>query len=322
VRVNNVNTNVFKQYWGRISAAFFVLLSLLTLLHYNTTLTFQDYASSRLTDATLNRIALDIPELKLADQRFNQAVNTSKVARYIDQLNDYLARNSHPIRVIAIQDTHVKANDIAKSQITKNLLFPRQTISIRFAILPMEQNYHLYTLPLILSIILTYLAVPFLVSKPTETVDIIAEQEDEPCRLVVDLTTRTLYLNKQTELSVPLANKPFCFYVAMLDFCADEKEAALYHNKSLPEEFLALTSKYFTRLMDLGHTKRKRPDFNANIDKMLSEIRNALDEIFQTESEAKHKFYPKKAQGEGSRSKLNNFALSGLSCDDFELIGK
>lgn len=312
----------FKRYWGRITCAFAVLLTLLTLLHYNTTLTFEDYATSRLTDATLNRIALDIPELKLADHRFNQAVNTSKVARYIDMLNEYLKSNNHPIRVVAIQDTHVKASDTAQSQITKNLLFPRQTISIRFAILPMAQNYHLYVLPFMLSIFLTYLAIPFLISKPKETIDIIAEQEDEPCRLVVDLTTRTLYLNKQTELAVPLANKPFCFYIAMLDFCADEKDAALYHNKSLPEDFLELTSKYFTRLMDLGHTKRKRPDFNANIDKMLSEIRNALDEIFQTESEAKLKFYPKKAQGEGSRSKLNNFALSGLSCDDFELIGK
>lgn len=317
-----MNIEQLKQNWGRISAALFVLSSLFVLLYYNTSMTFQSYAMGRLTDATLNRIALDIPELKLADQRFNQAVNTSKVTNYIAQLNQYLASQHYPIRTLAIQNTEIQVDDITENRFARNLLFPRQTITVKFATLPTDPKYHMYVLPIALALLLTYFAIPFLVSSKSRNLALEAELTEEPCKLILDLTTRSFYINRERDIAVPLANKPFCFYLAMLDFCADEQEAALYHNKALPEEFLELTSKYFTRLMDLGHTKRKRPDFSANIDKMLSEIRNALDEVFQTESDAKWKYYPKKAQGEGSRSKLNNFSLSGLSKEDYELIGK
>ncbi|MCY7294470.1 hypothetical protein [Alteromonas sp. a30] len=317
-----MNIEPLKQHWGRIASAFVVLLCLFIFLHYYTSMTFKNYATGRLTDATLNRIALDIPELKLADNRFNQAVNTSKVINYINQLNQYLALQGHPIRTLAIQNTEIKIDEAIQHRFARSLLFPRQTIIVQFALLPSQTNLIIYLVPITLACLLTYLAIPFLIGDKARLNAKSGDLVEEPCKLILDLTTRTLYINRERDVAVPLANKPFCFYLAMLDFCADEQEASLYHNKALPEEFLALTSKYFSRLMDLGHTKRKRPDFNANIDKMLSEIRNALDEVFQTESEAKLKFYPKKAQGEGSRSKLNNFSLSGLSANDYELIGK
>lgn len=317
-----MNAVHLKQHWGKIIGAFFVIWGVLHLVYYNTAASHRNIVIEKRINATLNRIALDIPELKLADQRFNQAVNTSKVSNYIRLLNEYLEETEHPIRVIAIQDTLVRVDVKARQEISKNLLFPRQTITIKFAVLPTQENHAFYLLPLAIGLILTYLALPFLLPSLAGKAGGVDEINIEPAKLILDLTTRTLYLNHNEKLRVPLANKPFCFYLAMLDFCANDKNASLFHNKTLPEDFLNLTNKYFTRLMDLGHTKRKRPDFTANIDKMLSEIRNALDEVLENQFDIKVKYYPKKAQGEGSRSKLNNFALIGLSSDDYELIGK
>ncbi len=317
-----MNTSQIKHHWRKIFSAFLIIWGVLHLVYYNTTTSQSDHSIEKLINATLNRVALDIPELKLADQRFNQAVSTSKVSNYMRQLNNYLEKSEYPIRIIGIQDTFLDSTITKASEISKSLLFPRQTITIRFAILPLQQNYALYLLPLGISLLLTYFAIPFLLPQAPEKDSTQDETPVLPARLVLDLTTRTLYLNHNEQLRIPLANKPFCFYIAMLDFCADDKNASLYHNKTLPEEFLLLTNKYFIRLMDLGHTKRKRPDFTANIDKMLSEIRNALDEVLESHSEIKNKYYPKKAQGEGSRSKLNNFALLGLTSEDYELIGK
>lgn len=308
--------------WFRITAAFLLLWSILHLVYYNTAESFRQISVKQLVDATLNRIALDIPELKLADNRFDQATNSAKVARYMNSLNDYLQNSEFPIRVKAIQGTELSLKFEQDTQVSKKLLFPRETISVQFAVSRDDINYSLYWLPFTISLLLTYLAIPHLFPKSFASNQPLEDEQDIPVKLILDLTSRTLYLNTTPDLKVPMANKPFCFYLAMLEYCSTDKDPALYHNKELPDEFLALSDKYFMRLMDLGHTKRKRPDFSANIDKMLSEIRNALDEVLANESEIKGKFFPKKAQGEGSRSKLNNFALSGLHENDYELLGK
>jgi hypothetical protein len=72
----------------------------------------------------------------------------------------------------------------------------------------------------------------------------------------------------------------------------------------------------------VGNTKRKRPDFGANLDKTLSEIRSVLDEVFQHHVQAKELFYPPKAQGEGSRSKMHNYALANNDPLRIEFIGR
>jgi hypothetical protein len=84
---------------------------------------------------------------------------------------------------------------------------------------------------------------------------------------------------------------------------------------------MILANKSFGRLIELGHTKRKRPDFNANLDKTLSEIRAALDEVFAGYTEEKEIYYPPRAQGEGSRSKQHSYALSEIKLEDIEIIG-
>ena len=306
---------------SKLAICFLVIWGTLSFIYHSTLTSYQDLAVNRLIDATLNRIALDIPELKLADHRFNQASNSFKVTRYIDSLNDYLTAADFPFRVLMIQDTEVELTFTSERNVTKSLLFPRQTIEVQFALMPANQNAW-YWLPTILAIILSYLAIPHLRPRKSKRSDTLLTEPETPVKLTLDLTSRTLYLNITPDTKIPMANKPFCFYLAMLEYCASDKNAALYHHKSLPEEFLQLANKYFMRLMDLGHTKRKRPDFSANIDKMLSEIRNALDDVMESEAELKDKFFPKKAQGEGSRSKLNNFALSDIATDDYELVGK
>jgi len=312
----------FKPYWKKTAALFTLLWGILHLVYYNSVLAQRELAIDALVNTTLNRVALDIPELKLADARLIQAVNTGKVVNYMRLLNAYLEQESQPIRITAIQDTVLFNMPKTDIEITKSLLFPRQTIEVTFAVNPYPHVYVYFLLPFGAALLLTYLAVPLMIPRRSGAKNHGDAQPSVVIKLTLDLTERTLYLNTKPAQKVPLANKPFCFYLAMLDYCAEDNNASLYHNKSLPEEFLQLSNKYFTRLMDLGHTKRKRPDFTANIDKMLSEIRNALDEVIDDQISIKSKYYPKKAQGEGSRSKLNNFALSELTIDDYELIGK
>ena len=127
--------------------------------------------------------------------------------------------------------------------------------------------------------------------------------------------------NSVNDTVVILQNKPLCFYTALVKYCTENPEHPLPPHKDVPIELIALANKAFARLIELGHTKRKRPDFNANLDKTLSEIRASLDEVFALYPEEKERYYPPRAQGEGSRSKQHSYALTHLSPDDVEIIG-
>ena len=96
----------------------------------------------------------------------------------------------------------------------------------------------------------------------------------------------------------------------------------LNQNKDVPEELLTLANKYFYRLVELGHTIRKRPNFTNSLEKTLSEIRAALDEVWQEQPEIKETYYPPKAHGEGSRSRLHHYGLKAIEIADIEVIGK
>ncbi|KKK93350.1 hypothetical protein LCGC14_2693760 [marine sediment metagenome] len=85
---------------------------------------------------------------------------------------------------------------------------------------------------------------------------------------------------------------------------------------------LELANKYFYRLVELGHTVRKRPNFNNSLEKTLSEIRAALDEVLSEYPEEKELYYPPKAYGEGSRSRLHSYGLVNIRKGNIEIIGK
>ncbi len=140
-----------------------------------------------------------------------------------------------------------------------------------------------------------------------------------PITLTLDLTNKALVLSDK---QVPLANKPLCFYAALLNYCQQNPEVRLCQHHLLPDALLELADKYFLRLVELGHTVRKRPDFNANLEMMLSEIRAALDELLSEYPHLKPLYYPPKATGEGSRSRMHNFALTHLQPQRWDITGK
>lgn len=139
---------------------------------------------------------------------------------------------------------------------------------------------------------------------------------------MIDLQDKVLAINDNAEIKAGLANKPLFFYLALIEFCVENPDVTLNQNKDVPGELIELANKYFYRLTQLGHTIRKRPNFTNSLEKTLSEIRAALDEVLIEHSQLKEKYYPPKAHGEGSRSRLHSYGLSNIKADDIEVIGK
>lgn len=269
----------------------------------------------------MTRISLDVSELPLANPRLKKVANKRAIERYLVRFNQYLLDHEYPISLRSLQG--IEAEAAAGTTQTRTLSLPRQDLKVEFVVKYPKILEYFSTWPPFVSLLIAILYGARL-NQRTEARRIrLADNEEAAIsKLVIDLNTRELFLTNDEKHRIELPNKPFCFYVALLDYSSHQPESPLYHNKDLPEEFLNLTNKYFYRLMELGHTRRKRPDFSSNIDKMLSEIRAALDEIFEPNAENRGKYYPKKAQGEGSRSKLHDFSLENLTPEDFELIGR
>ena len=280
--------------------------------------------------AVENRISLDLPRLSLPNPELNVAGNPAQVSDYLDRLNRMLAAQDNPVRVIRLQ--HFNVQDLAASeqlessdrshthlQMERNLYLPAQTIHLIMGVCesPLWKSLSFY--PLLAAGLLMMFFAPFLQLKTA------AEKRDDAeaktAELVIDLENKCLRYGAENEF-VFLANKPLCFYAALLTYCQQHPGAKLCQHAPLPDELLTLANQYFLRLIALGHTIRKRPDFDMNLEKMLSEIRAALDEIFIRSPENKNLFYPPKALGEGSRSKLHNFALFGIDGSHWSIKGK
>lgn len=138
--------------------------------------------------------------------------------------------------------------------------------------------------------------------------------------LRIDLHQKTL-VNIATNEAITMQNKPLCFFTALVDYCIQHPNQDLLHHKDVPLELVTRANKAFGRLIELGHTKRKRPDFNANLEKTLSEIRAVLDMVFKQNEPCKERFYPPRAQGEGSRSKQHSYALTKIKSEHVEILG-
>lgn len=267
-----------------------------------------------------NRIALDLIDLGLESDSTQITQDNHVVKTYIAGLNNHLAEVKFPLRVNKI--LHFEADSVGEgSTMTLILQNARNEVPVTVTVVSPWIKWWSLLLP-------GLFVFGFFTLYSLNTRDLLLavslnqkEIVKVPPKLVVDLRDRTLYLDSNKEQSSTLSNKPLCFYLAMLTYCRDTSAPQLFHNKQLPEDFIALANKYFSRLLELGHSRRKRPDFDNNIDKMLSEIRAALEEIMSDEPELKSMFFPQKAQGEGSRSKLHNFALTEVTPESFELIG-
>lgn len=263
--------------------------------------------------AIAERIALDLP---LIVDRLPLSTEFENPNSYTARLNDYLESQNFAVSVTQIRVQTSENKDIADSHVffsnDKNIAFDYQKP-------PMSWWQYLSVWPVLFGMLFSAFAVfHYYKNKPKE-VQLLPE-ERSPQLLTLDLRNKQL-INFQTEKSVPLANKPLCFYAALVEYCVSNPGETLNQNKDLPVEMEMLCKKYFARLIELGHTIRKRPDFTTNIEKTLSEIRACLDELYEDDLASKDPLYPRKAVGEGSRSKAHSYALKDVSAEHIHWLG-
>ncbi|ATD00647.1 hypothetical protein [Pseudoalteromonas spongiae] len=277
-------------------------------------------AEYQLTQHIENRIAKDLNRLPLPDPNKSSAGNDLAVANYITALNEKLTH--HPLlpKVLAIQSNNYDVGSNRKV-ITHQFSTPTQVVRFAFSLKKLGLFDYFSWLALIASIGFYFLVNYRYDLKLTKNNLVVESIDEERARLVIDLEQKLL-INSRTHTSVPLANKPLCFYTALIEYCMAQPDVLLNQNKELPDELVSLANKYFYRLTELGHTIRKRPNFSNSLEKTLSEIRAALDEILLDDIELKDMLYPPKAHGEGSRSKLHHYGLRNVDTDQIEIIGK
>ena len=277
-------------------------------------------AEYQLTQHIENRIAKDLNRLPLPDPNKSSAGNDLAVANYITALNEKLTH--HPLlpKVLAIQSNNYDVGSNRKV-ITHQFSTPTQVVRFAFSLKKLGLFDYFSWLALIASIGFYFLVNYRYDLKLTKNNLVVESIDEERARLVIDLEQKLL-INSRTHTSVPLANKPLCFYTALIEYCMAQPDVLLNQNKELPDELVSLANKYFYRLTELGHTIRKRPNFSNSLEKTLSEIRAALDEILLDDIELKDMLYPPKAHGEGSRSKLHHYGLRNVDTDQVEIIGK
>lgn len=271
-------------------------------------------------DNLQQRISLDIGFVDVGNDTLNTPVNPSAVTRYIKRLNAALAERNYPLAIVSLQN--VSSEDIPAAftqRTTLNLRTSEQNISLTIASLPHSAAIQFSPIAFIMGLLFAPIYALFIRTEQKQSAQV-TEVVSAPPRLVINLQTKTLSCNVN-EHEVTLQNKPLCFYTALLKFCIVEPNAPLQLHKDVPPDLVALANKTFSRLIELGHTKRKRPDFNANLDKTLSEIRAALDEVFSGIDSEKERYYPPRAQGEGSRSKQHSYSLQHLEEHHIEIIG-
>lgn len=267
------------------------------------------------------RIALDLPKLTLANQKFKTAADPLSVKAYLHDFNQALIALDSPLRVVSLQGIQ---SDIMPERplIYRTLKTSEQTIPIEIQAVDANWSSALSTVAPVLALLFTVLG--YYYRQQVKTVIAVNRLVDPMVptpKLQINLTNKSISFGAHTP-PVVLSNKPFCFYAALVDYCLNTEIPNLKQNNDVPDDLLQIANKYFYRLIELGHTKRKRPDFSANLDKTLSEIRSALDEVFKNDIEQKEYFYPPKAQGEGSRSKMHNYAIFNREPNRVEFVGK
>ena len=313
--------NIIKRHWFPIIAPLIGCWLVLQLAASCGQMAAGWYATHRALDNIERRVSLDQAYVDIGNIALGTPVNNAAIQRYIGRMNTSLQSLQYPARIRKLQDVNAANIDAQFTDVyTLTLRTSEQVLVIEAGTLPLT-SYISFSLTALLIILI---ALPLRIytyrrrrqrahNQATLDIPVIP-------KLVINLENKTLG-NGVDDTQVILQNKPLCFYTALVKYCIDNPGAPLQHHKQVPEELLSLANRVFIRLIELGHTKRKRPDFNANLDKTLSEIRAALDEVFFAYHEHKEVFYPPRAQGEGSRSKQHSYALPAIQDDEVEIIG-
>lgn len=272
------------------------------------------------------QIALDLPLLDLSNELLKHSGNKDAVNRYIKTLNSYI--NMSGLKVVAIAPKGEMLAPVNLHQITRSLSTNNGPVLVVFNVQQTHftlSHFIYYFIFLVLSVLISFWVKFAFIKQSNKQFNNAQHQsitEPTPLMLIVDLNDKTLSSSCNAEQKVGLANKPLCFYLALVEYCTNNDDVALSHNKDVPEELLELANKYFYRLVELGHTVRKRPNFNDSLEKTLSEIRAALDEVLSECPEEKELYYPPKAYGEGSRSRLHSYGLANIKKGNIEIRGK
>ncbi|TKB00811.1 hypothetical protein E5672_19290 [Alteromonas portus] len=278
------------------------------------------FSIHRAIDVVERRISLDSAFLDVGNETLNTPANRYAIERYLERLEKVLEEKNLPVVVSEIQGVRTKS-DLTEFPRLHRTTFENaeQTISISINSRNPLNEVGISWLSIILALLISPL---FAFTSKKRRAQSAREEIVLPPkpRLVINLQEKTIS-NGIDDKVVTLQNKPLCFYTALVKYCIDNPNESLPPHKDVPHELMALANKCFGRLIELGHTKRKRPDFNANLDKTLSEIRAALDDVFTGYIDEKETYYPPRAQGEGSRSKQHSYALPSIKEDDIEIIG-
>jgi len=205
------------------------------------------------------RIALDLPAIE--HQLPILLEPNSEQQHYLTNLNQYLAHQQYDVQVMQIREQ--KHAPHSPKILNTNLYFRGTKIVIDYQKLETPWWHSFSQMSLLFSAIFAAFSV-FHFYKHTPKVDLLAEQEISPQLISVDLHNKTLVNFKSGE-HLSIANKPLCFYAALIEYCLTNPGKTLNPNKELPDEMKLLCKKYFARLIELGHTIRKRPDFTNNI---------------------------------------------------------
>ncbi len=282
----------------------------------------------------VTRIALDLPIIPIEKRWLNEVGDEEQIQAYISLLNKFGETQGWNTKVTSITTTLPSTNYLRPHYSDREKSSAAETAKLEYETLfSVEQNIYvlfdsnkklpvgwLSVFPLLFSICLfgfiLYRDKCKEQLKPMEL-----RRPQTPLLLTIDLRSKLLISDKSGK-ETPLSNKPLCFYCALVEFCIANPGVNLNLNKDLPEEFLLLSQKYFYRLIELGHTIRKRPNFESNLDKTLSEIRAALEDVFEQDIAAKERLVPPKAIGEGSRSKIHSFSLINVNQEFVNIIGK
>ena len=305
---------------------FFVLFIAFSLVFYVSTTQKQQQINQLQIAQIEKQIALDLPLLDLSNELLKHSGNKVALQHYIQTVNAQIQGTG--IQVVAIEPKHEFNLSLKTHEFIRKL---NSNTNAVFIVLSLKQPYFtndvmaIYILLFVISALLIYMikqAAIYQGDKKLVTGHELNTLESKPLILVINLKSKTLSSSYYPDQHVALANKPLCFYLALVEFCTNNPEIKLNHNKNVPEELLELANKYFYRLVELGHTVRKRPNFNNSLEKTLSEIRAALDDVLNDCPEQKELYFPPKAFGEGSRSRMHSYGLVNVSQGNIEIIGK
>lgn len=305
-----------------------VIFVINSLVFYISVMSEQEHIIKHQVVEIEKQVALDLPLIALSNELLKHSGNQHAVQDYLIKLNEILGIRH--LQLVKIIPKSSKPILLQNNQFERSLKSSTTHVSLVF-----EKNVQFWSenrfliclLFFVVSIILSQwlkhiLEAPASVNNALFTPSSNKVGKPQSLSLVIDLNTKTLSNNFNPEHSVCLANKPLCFYLALIEYCKDNSDVVLNQNKYVPDELIELANKYFYRLIELGHTIRKRPNFNSSLEKTLSEIRAALDEVLSEHTELKEIYYPPKAYGEGSRSRLHSYGLVNIGKGNIEIKGK